>query len=1387
MALFRKFFYRKPPDGLLEITERVFVFDSCFTTDVFDDDKYQHYIGDIVSQLRSHFADASFMVFNFQEGESQSLLSNILSSYDMIVMDYPRQYEGCPLVTIEMIHHFLRSGESWLSLGQQNVLIMHCERGGWAVLAFMLAGLLLYRKQYIGEQSTLEMIYRQAPRELIQLLSPLNPMPSQIRYLHYISRRNVSAEWPPGDRALTLDCVILRNIPGFNGEGGCRPIFRIYGKDPLLATSNTPKVLFSTPKRSKYVRLYKKVDCELIKIDIHCHIQGDVVLECISLDTDQEREEMIFRVMFNTAFIRSNILMLNRDEIDILWDAKDRFPKEFRAEVLLSEMDSVNQLDSMEVGGIGEKEGLPVEAFAKVQEMFSNVDWLDPTGDAAAQLFQQLTSSENIQLRKGLLSPNKRDLSIMQEAGQLNLSSISPTKKQSDNVEDKSSNAKCSTIYVNKQENNDMQGLTPQEPTTISDEKTGSSVIHEKLVSLAHEEITNVVDINTDCSSSLEKKGHSTMNSSRAVLKDQNAKLDDQFGSVQHSSPTTIMSHRFPVSRSSSVLCGNSSPRSLSACPRFHSAPSALGITALLEDHAAFGDTENSVKVPSAMVEIPSKQSSRQHPIAVAPVVTKCTPSPLPPPPVPVVPVSSGIIMMSQAKDLSSLPSLYPTPQKQSTSQLRRTILPANHQLFSSNIAKEPPQISHAPPPPPLPTPSPTYSSTTDRHCLPSDSIVSTTTTSFRPPSPPPPPPPPPPQSPSTPRHSPIRTLAPPPPPPPAPTSSPVRMSGPPAPPPPPASNSSPSRPAPPPPPLPPLASTSSPVRPAAPSPCRPHVSTSSPALPVGPPPPPPPTLSTIKSLAPVPPPLPGVTCTPSPPPPPPPCHSSEQSSSSVKNSSAPPPPPPSSFPRDAKDHGVAPPPAPPGGNAKLLGMRGSGPAPPSGPMSRSLQSGLAVSRRSNLKPLHWVKVTRAMQGSLWEEAQKTDEASKAPVFDMSELENLFSAVLPSSDGKRSDKPGSRASGSKPEKIHLIDLRRANNCGIMLTKVKMPLPDLMSAILTLDDTVLDADQVENLIKFTPTKEEAELLKGYKGVKQVLGECEQFFMELMKLPRVDSKLRVFLFKIQFRSQVFDLKRNLNIVNSSAEEIRGSVKLKRIMQTILSLGNALNQGTARGSAVGFRLDSLLKLSDTRARNNKMTLMHYLSKVLSEKLPELLDFPKDLTSLELAAKIQLKSLAEEMQAINKGLEKVEQELTTSENDGPVSDIFRKTLKDFLSGAEAEVRALTSLYSNVGRNADALALYFGEDPARCPFEQVVTTLQNFVRLFGRSHEENSKQLDLEKKKAQKEAEAEKTKKEPEKEQKEAEAKKPKKPENEKAKHNNSIKELDISLQSPPQTASAK
>lgn len=1601
MALFRKFFYRKPPDGLLEISERVYVFDYCFTTDVLEEDEYKVYIGGIVAHLREHFPDASFMVFNFREGEHQSQIASILSEFDTTVMDYPRHYEGCPLLTMEMVHHFLRSSESWLSLGQNNVLLMHCERGGWPVLAFMLAGLMIYRKQYTGEQKTLDMIYKQAPRELLQLLSPLNPLPSQLRYLQYISRRNVGSEWPPLDRALTLDCVILRVLPNFDRESGCRPIFRIYGQDPFIATDRTPKVLFSTPKKSRAVRLYK-ADCELVKIDIHCHIQGDVVLECISLDDDVEREEMMFRVMFNTAFIRSNILILNRDEIDILWDAKDRFPKDFRAEILLSEMDAASSIITMELTSGDEKEGLPVEAFAKVQEIFSNVDWLDPSGDAALHVLQHIASSNALQLDglspvelEGDAMSQKSSPGVLKEilqsqeandgredvafrvlqhiasskALQEKLDALSPKEFESDDMSQKSSPSMLKEM-LRSQEANDGRGdvalrvlqhiassktlqekldawsLKEVETDAISQksqetnarwvdaafpglenmaslnalqekhdpsskkevesdyisEKSSPSVLKEMFQSqetnagrtaaaldvLQHFETPNALQDKIDASSlkkmesdalsrklnplpnemlqshesftSIEKSsppanpsdwkaasenielrdaaaaGHRSQpefliqhtesgsdpassnnppqslesndgikNSSTTTPKQQsipfneyspesNAKSQNikvhSVGAALHPSQPRILTQRMPKSRSNPTSLNNSLQGPPVPISRYHSAPSALGITALLHDHAAFGSSEvtHSVAIPPLSLSLSSAsvyglcEPTRIKTASPTPVpssltistdistipslsiavtdnsATTATISPPPPPPPPPLPSSAS------PRTTFSIPPPPPPPFLCPPRIITTTAASTMRMVTPSPPSPRPLLLS--PPPPPLlppksePTvmlpslaqkaapPTPSTSASVMAWApeqlskplinLPASKPVNTTPSPCSPhygtssvkglPNSVPCPPPPPSSlgmtfvgSPRCESNIPSMPLGPPPPPPPPPRVDPLTSYHPP----------SPASVAPPPPPPPPRVTPSSPNPPS--SPMKIAVAAVS-----APPPPPPPSLPIVTSSQ----------VTPSaPPPPPPPNITSSTNATSPKPSNAPPiPPPPASLGHGALNglNGLssqstssasnAPPPPANGMPGSSLGMKGRSSIRPN---SRN------TTKRSNLKPLHWVKVTRAMSGSLWAEAQKTDEASKAPEFDMSELESLFSTAMPNSDARGSTNRSSGRSslGQKSEKVQLIDLRRANNCEIMLTKVKMPLPDLMSSLLALDDSVLDIDQIDNLIKFCPTKEEMDLLKAFSGDKESLGKCEQYFLELMKVPRVESKLRVFSFKIQFRSQVADLSNNLNTVNSAAGEIRNSAKLKRIMQTILSLGNALNQGTARGSAVGFRLDSLLKLTDTRARNNKMTLMHYLCKVLAEKLPELLDFSKDLVSLEVASKIQLKTLAEEMQSISKGLEKVEQELTASENDGPVSETFHKTLKEFLVGAEAEVRALTSLYSNVGRNADALALYFGEDPARCPFEQVVSTLLNFVKMFARAHEENCKQLELDKKKAQKEAESEKTK----------------------------------------------
>ncbi|XP_076906657.1 formin-like protein 14 [Bidens hawaiensis] len=1096
MSLLRRFIHRKPPDGLLELVDRIYVFDSCFSTEVLPEGLYQLYLHEISNELHEVFPESSFLAFNFREGERRSQFSEILCKYDITVMDYPKQYEGCPLLPLSIIHHFLHVCESWLTHNNnQNVILLHCERGGWLIVAFLLASLLVYKKLHTGERKALEIVYREAPRGLSHLLSPLNPYPSQLRYLQYISRRNLSEEWPPPERALSLDCLILRAIPDFDNKNGCRPVIKIYGRNLFSKDGLLTQMIYSTPRKGRNLQYYHQRQNDVIKIDIQCLVEGDVVLECVHLDIDSEREVMMFRIMFNTAFIRSNILILNRDNLATLWDSKARFPRSFRVEVLFGDVENISTPKSPITMFNGEqKGGLPIEAFNKVEELFSGIEWSDGGDDSTALWLVKQLSNLN----------DAKELSILRNTNK--------------------------STYTS--------------PLGSEDENTPFSV-------------ADSLDFLND-------------------------------------TPTPTAS---PV-----IFPDESSP-----------------VQASVEDvSTAFQPPSLAAVLPLPPPPLP--------PLCLTSSNSKSPPSPSASPPHPPPP-----------------PPLAPSPPDAPSPPLLPGVSPPT--LTGAPSPPQPPSSAPSPPPPPL---------------------------LMQPPGAPSPPPPPilmqPPGAPS-------------PPPPPILMQPP----GAPSPPPPPLLMQPPGAPSPPPPPI--LMQP-----PGAPSPPPPPLL----MQPPGAPSPPPPPLLMQPPGAPSPPPLCGV-----PGPPPPPGHSGG---------------------------GPPPPPGPMGSNGLQQLNQSSGRLRLSG----SLNSGKG-SKKMTLKPLHWVKVTRAVQGSLWADPQKQEERSRAPEIDISELESLFSAASVSDNSKGGARRGAKV--NKPEKVQLVDLRRAYNCEIMLTKIKIPLPDMLNAILALDTSALDIDQIESLIKFCPTKEEMETLKNYTGNKEMLGKCELFFMELMKVPRVESKLRVFAFTITFTSQVSDLRRNLSAINDATKEVKESAKLRQIMQTVLTLGNALNQGTARGSAIGFKLDSLLKLSDTRARNNKMTLMHYLCKLLAEKLPQLLDFDKDLSHLEVASKIQLKTLAEEMQAVSKGLEKVEQELTASENDGDISAGFQKALKSFLDTAEAEVRALISLYTEVGRNADSLSQYFGEDPVRCPFEQVTQILAVFAKMFKKARDENKQQADAEKKRLEKEA----------------------------------------------------
>ncbi|CAL5071936.1 unnamed protein product [Urochloa decumbens] len=1507
MALFRKFFLKKTPDRLLEISERVYVFDCCFSTDSMGEDEYRDYLSGIVAQLQEFFPDASFMVSNFWSGDKRSRISDILSEYDMTVMDYPQQYEGCPLLQLEMIHHFLKSCENWLSVeGQHNMLLMHCERGGWPVLAFMLAGLLLYRKTYTGEQKTLEMVYKQARRDFIQQFFPLNPQPSHLRYLHYITRQGSGSEWPPISRPLMLDSVVLHVVPRFDAEGGCRPYLRVHGQDSSPGNKSA-KVLFEMPKTKKHLQRYGQAEVP-IKISACCRVQGDVVLECIHIGDNLEHKETMFRVMFNTAFIQSNILGLNRDDIDVCWNVNNQFPRDFRAEVLFSDPDSFKPaVTTVEVADDGDETDVASvdtgDEFYEAEE-----DWHDARKDPETQSVDGRLSLDGVAELDGAVANEERSsldkhntvedvkIIISQNSRSMNeKGSSAPTSSFENPLQQAQQDpAKSELNHTGGQDNSDVQDIQVVATSVDSEghkfgsvcqEEDTKDVIAQTLVTtvdptcsdeyqcqadeptkilkypdldytvldapriivdnelLIYEEKTIVENGNIIQEVKNVVNEKSAIPKIDRIIKSRNAQ-DNSRGNIKAAKPSdtadvkldqgrleagleetiptkdtnvhdrivvlpaTEVATEIKTKREGSggkqdlgIALPQSRTEARASSPRFGSDDRGQipdkAVSSVLKKMAAGNAAqteETKLTKPKTIgrwispkkesgatsVQRPSHPPSRYHSSPAALAIRSLS-------------TDGKINAVNDVPLLSLLEPYSSRLTEESISTLSAPSPTRRSSLLGAQIALR----SEAPPPPPPPPPNSSSSSMPTHRGPPMSSGAQKQT--FAPPPPPPPPPPrsgiggntPPPPPPPPPRLY-NNTVTPPPPPPPPPKLS----SSVPPPPPPPSTITRSS--VPPPPPPPPMAQYAPPP----PPPPLPSLRSSAPpppGLPVtrsGPPPPPPPPPPTVCSSAPPPPPPPLAPPPPPPPPPggragPPPPPGARPGPPPPPpppgaRTGAPPPPPPPGPPRPGAPPpppapgsrpGAPPPPPPPGGGGRAPppplapGGRLGGPPPPPPPggrapgapapprapgvppppgsnpslgrgrgAARPLGSAYGASRKSTLKPLHWVKVTRAMQGSLWEELQRNDDSQSVSEFDLSELESLFPAAVPKSD--ESSKSERRKSlGSKPEKVHLIELRRANNTEIMLTKVKMPLSDLVSAALALDQSTLDVDQVENLIKFCPTKEEMELLKNYTGNKDNLGKCEQFFLELMKVPRMESKLRVFSFKIQFGSQVADLRKSLNIIDSSCNEIRSSLKLKEIMKKILLLGNTLNQGTARGAAVGFRLDSLLKLTDTRATNNKMTLMHYLCKVLAARSPHLLNFYVGLVSLDAASKIQLKMLAEEMQAVSKGLEKVQLEYDASERDGPVSEIFREKLKEFTDNAGADVQSLSSLFSEVGKKADALIKYFGEDPVRCPFEQVISTLLTFVTTFRKAHEENLKQAELEKKKAEKEAEAEKAK----------------------------------------------
>eukprot|EP00899_Mesostigma_viride_P007373 jgi/Mesvir1/16637/Mv10170-RA.1 len=284
-----------------------------------------------------------------------------------------------------------------------------------------------------------------------------------------------------------------------------------------------------------------------------------------------------------------------------------------------------------------------------------------------------------------------------------------------------------------------------------------------------------------------------------------------------------------------------------------------------------------------------------------------------------------------------------------------------------------------------------------------------------------------------------------------------------------------------------------------------------------------------------------------------------------------------------AKPAGVRPPPPPPGPPRPA----GAGPPPPPPPPGGLL----AAKKRAvggGLRGLHWTKL-RTVKGTLWEEMDSMQCKYELSEAEKAVLRRLFE-IAPAGKGTKRDAAedagGVEGSSRKPKNVlQLISLTRANNLQVMLAHIKLTDNEAKRIIASGDaKRELSLEKLCTLLQVIPTEEEEESIRRYLAQNDAssLTPPEQFLASMAQLPRLRSKIQVLIFLRQFDVQVKEATDILQCVEKASDKVCKSMIFKALMAIVLAVGNALNEGTARGDAKGVRVDALLKLGDVKVTN-------------------------------------------------------------------------------------------------------------------------------------------------------------------------------------------------------------
>jgi hypothetical protein len=334
------------------------------------------------------------------------------------------------------------------------------------------------------------------------------------------------------------------------------------------------------------------------------------------------------------------------------------------------------------------------------------------------------------------------------------------------------------------------------------------------------------------------------------------------------------------------------------------------------------------------------------------------------------------------------------------------------------------------------------------------------------------------------------------------------------------------------------------------------------------------------------------------------------------------------------------------------------------------------------------------------------------------EIEELFAAKVI----EKKEVPKEKV---EAKEVTVLNPKRAYNINIVLGRLKAyTFEDIRYAVLKCDTTFLQEPLLRQFLKLVPTAEEKGLLATIEGADN-LARPDAFFLEMLKVNRYEQRLKGLHFMLLFDERFNDLDRDVSNVIAATIAIQTSTTLSKILELILVVGNYMNGNGFRGGARAIKISSINKLMDTKATDNKTTLLHFLARCIEQQFPELLKFLEELKHVTGAARVSFSDLTAEFTDMQRQLEDNKAELDThfpDPNEIPPNDKFHSVMRPFVDRNLERFADVERRFEIMKTSYDELVHMYGEDPKSTQPEEFFGIFKTFMTSFDKVLQDNQK-----------------------------------------------------------------